>query len=131
MAYLDVAGALRDIFVAIYTEFRDLQGGQIRKAIKESFIEHGWDNPEAHLPDLMEPPFRRFVEILRADPKPDRGRRTLLQRLDELDNYGFFDQAESNESLWDSEQPIVIRIRTTQDDHLQKAFAPLVFYGLY
>ena len=131
MAYLDVAGALRDIFVAIYPELGDLQGGQIRKAIKESFIEHGWDNPEAHLPDLPEPPFGRFVQILRADPKPDRGRRTLLQRLDELDDYGFFDQAESHESLWESEQPIVIRIHTTQDDHLQKAFASLVFYGLY
>ncbi|MEO8497861.1 MAG: type IV secretory system conjugative DNA transfer family protein, partial [Planctomycetota bacterium] len=34
-------------------------------------------------------------------------------------------------SLWDSEQPIVIRIHSTQSDNLQKAFASLVFYGLY
>ena len=27
---------------------------------------------------------RRFVEILRSDPKPDRGLRNLLSRLDEL-----------------------------------------------
>ena len=39
--------------------------------------------------------------------------------------------AESRESLWESEQPIVIRIHTTQNDNLQKAFASLVFYGLY
>jgi hypothetical protein len=64
-------------------------------------------------------------------PKPDRGLRALLGRLEELTDYGFFNMAESLESLWDSEQPIVIRIHTTQNDNLQKAFASLVFYGLY
>jgi hypothetical protein len=34
MAYLDVAGALRDIFTAIFPELGELQGEQIRKAIK-------------------------------------------------------------------------------------------------
>jgi DNA phosphorothioation-dependent restriction protein DptH len=131
MAYLDVAGALRDIFVAIFPELGDIQGERIRKAIKESFVERGWDDPNADLPELPEPPFRRFVEILRAEPKPDRGLRTLLGRLEELDDYGFFDLAESHESLWESEQPIVLRIHTTQNDNLQKAFASLVFYGLY
>lgn len=51
--------------------------------------------------------------------------------MEELDDYGFFNQAESHESLWESEQPIVIRIHATQNDNLQKAFASLVFYGLY
>ena len=41
-AYLDVAGALRDIFVAIYPEMGDIQGERIRCAIKESFVEQGW-----------------------------------------------------------------------------------------
>jgi len=77
------------------------------------------------------PTFGRFVEILRADPKPDRGLRTLLGRLEELGDYGFFNTIESSESLWDSEYPIVIRIHTTQNDNLQKAFASLVFFGLY
>ncbi|HKZ85884.1 MAG TPA: ATP-binding protein [Anaerolineae bacterium] len=131
MAYLDVAGALRDIFAAIFPELGDIQGERIRKAIKESFIEHGWDDPNADLRELPEPPFWRFMEILRADPKPDRGLRTLLGRLEELDDYGFFDLAESHQSLWESEQPIVIRIHATQNDNLQKAFASLVFYGLY
>ncbi|MGE3540245.1 MAG: ATP-binding protein [Candidatus Tectimicrobiota bacterium] len=131
MAYLDVAGALRDIFVAIFPELGDLQGERIRKAIKESFIENGWENPNAALVELTEPQFGRFVDILRADPKPDRGLRTLLGRLEELDDYGFFAPAESPESLWESEQPIVIRIHATQNDNLQKAFASLVFYGLY
>ena len=131
MAYLDVAGALRDIFVAIYPELGDIQGERIRRAIKESFIENGWDDQNAEMAKLNEPLFGRFVEILRADPKPDRGLRTLLGRLEELADYGFFELAESRESLWESEEPIVIRIHATQNDNLQKAFASLVFYGLY
>ena len=131
MAYLDVAGALRDIFVAIYPELGDIQGEHIRKAIKHSFIEKGWDDPNAVLTELQEPEFKRFVEILRGDPKPDRGLRTLLDRLEELGDYGFFDRGEPRGSLWESEKPIVIRIHTTQNDILQKAFASLVFYGLY
>jgi DNA phosphorothioation-dependent restriction protein DptH len=131
MAYLDVAGAVRDIFVAIFPELGDLQGERIRKTIKESFVENGWEDPHTDVAELTEPQFGRFVEILRADPKPDRGLRTLLGRLEELADYGFFALAESHESLWASEQPIVIRIHATQNDNLQKAFASLVFYGLY
>ena len=131
MAYLDVAGALRDIFVAIFPELGDIQGERIRAAIKDSFVEAGWSDPNAVLSELTEPDFKRFVEILRADPRPDRGLRTLLARLGELADYGFFDLSESRESLWESDQPIVIRIHTTQNDNLQKAFASLIFYGLY
>ena len=131
MAYLDVAGALRDIFVAIFPELGDLQGERIRKAVKDSFVEHGWDDVNSDLATLTEPTFGRFVEILRAEPKPDRGLRTLLGRLEELSDYGFFSVPESLESLWENEQPVVIRVHTTQNDNLQKAFASLVFYGLY
>jgi len=131
MAYLDVAGALRDIFVAIFSELGDIQGERIRKAIKDSFVEKGWDDPNAVLAEMREPEFGRFVQILCDDPKPDRGLRTLLARLEELGDYGFFNLTESRGSLWESEEPIVIRIHTTQNDTLQKAFASLVFYGLY
>ena len=131
MAYLDVAGALRDIFVAIYPELGDIQGERIRRAIKESFLELGWGNLAQDLAALSEPLFARFVDILRDDPRPDRGLRTLLGRLEELSDYGFFTLAEARESLWESGQPIVIRIHATQNDNLQKAFASLVFYGLY
>lgn len=130
-AYLDVAGALRDIFISIFPELGDIQGERIRRAIKESFIEMGWDDPNADVAGLQEPEFKRFVEILQADPKPDRGLRTLLARLAELKDYSFFDLQESRTSLWESEQPTVIRIHTTQNDNLQKAFASLIFYGLY
>ena len=131
LAYLDVAGALRDIFAAIYPEFGDIQGERIRKAIKDSFVEAGWDSTNAPLAEIQEPPFRRFVEILRADPKPDKGLRTLLARLEELDDYGFFDLREAPENLWESKRPIVIRIHKTQNENLQRAFASLIFYGLY
>src|SRR5262249_13386639 len=127
----DVAGALRDIFLAIYPELGDIQGERIRKAIKESFIEHGWDDSTADLAKLTEPPFGRFVNILRAEPKADRGLRTRLGRLEGLGDYGYFNPVESPESLWEGDQPTVIRIHTTQNDNLQKAFASLVFYGLY
>ena len=131
MAYLDVAGTLRDIFTAIYPELGDIQGERIRGAIKESFLELGWDDPPEDRSQLVEPPFSRFVEILRSLPKPDRGLKTLLSRLEELDDYGFFRAAEAQESLWKSEHPIVVRIHQTQNDKLQNAFASLVFYGLY
>lgn len=131
LAYLDVAGSLRDIFVAIFPELGDIQGEHIRRAIKDSFVELGWDNLNADLSELHEPEFKRFTEILKASPKPDRGLQTLNARLEELGDYGFFDSGESIESLWESEEPIVIRIHTTQSDSLQKAFASLIFYGLY
>ena len=129
MAYLDVAGSVRDIFLAIYPELGDLQSERIRKAIKDSFVEAGWDrSPQNH--ELAEPHFVRFVEILEADAKPDRGLRTLLARLSELRDYGLFESADHT-SLWDSPDPIIIRVHTTQNQYLQRAFAFLVFYGLY
>ena len=127
-AHLDVAGSLRDIFAAIYPELGDLQGENIRRAIKESFREAGWTGSRA---GAREPEFGRFVEILRSEPKPDRGLRTLLARLTELEDYGFFDVGKTRESLWKSDRPTVVRIHTTQNEALQRAFASLVFYGLY
>jgi DNA phosphorothioation-dependent restriction protein DptH len=93
------------------------------------------DKPEqaldGSLEQLSEPEFGRFVEILRDNPKPDRGLRTLLARLEELGDYGFFAPGEARDSLWDSEVPVLVRIHTTQNDNLQNAFASLVFYSLY
>jgi hypothetical protein len=131
MAHLDVAGALRDIFMAVYPELGDIQGERIRRAIKDSFLEQGWGNPGADVSALSEPAFARFVHLLRSDPRPDRGLRTLLGRLDELADYGFFDPANAGESLWEGDQATVIRVHATQNENLQKAFASLVFYGLY
>ena len=131
LGYLDVAGALRDIFSAIFPELGDIQGESVRDAIKKSFIEEGWDSLDLDRDGLREPDFMRFVEILRSTPKPDAGLRSLLARLGELADYGFFARAESYESLWESQEPIVIRIHKTQNEVLQRAFAALVFYKLY
>ena len=131
MAHLDVAGAMRDIFSAIYPELGDIQTDRIRRAIKDSFVEAGWSSGIAPS-DTPEPAFKRFLEILRGEPKPDRGLRTLLARLGELDDYGFFDAgAAPRGSMWGGDLPTVIRIHTTQNETLQRAFACLVFYGLY
>jgi DNA phosphorothioation-dependent restriction protein DptH len=131
MSYLDVAGSLRDIFAAIFPELGDLQSERIRKAIKDSFVEAGWEIPSTPASQLSEPPFLRFLEILESDTKPDRGLRTLLARLAELRDYGFFAPAGAAMSLWDSQEPTVIRVHSTQNQYLQRAFAFLVFYGLY
>lgn len=129
--HLDVAGSLRDIFQAIFPELGDIQAERLRRAIRESFTEKGWDDASVCGPNLEEPAFDRFLEILRSDPKPDRGLRTLLSRLDELDDYGFFRVAETGSSLWDNSEATIIRIHGTQNDNLQRAFAALVLYSLY
>lgn len=129
--YLDRAGDVRDIFTAIYPELGDIQGERIRAAIKSSFIERGWGDPAADTSSLAEPEFRRFLEILRDERGTDKGLKTLLARLTELDDYRLFDLDESAASLWSNDQPVIIRIHKTQNDNLQKAFASLVLYGLY
>ena len=129
-AYLDVAGTMRDIFAAIFPDIGDIQGERIRKAIKDSFLELGWGERD-HSAPLECPPFKRFVEILQSEPKPDRGLKSLLARLGELDDYEFFKSVQDQPSLWESDKPIVVRVHTSQNDNLQRAFASLVFYRLY
>ena len=64
--------------------------------------------------NLKEPAFRRFLEILRDRPKPNVGLRNILERLEELDDYGFFTLNESQGGMWDNDSPTVIRIHRTQ-----------------
>ena len=130
-AHLDIAGTIRDIFMAIYPQLGPLQGGDIRKAVKESFDELGWGNPALDVDTLDVPAFRRFLQILREKPKPGIGLKNLLSRLDELDDYGFFDVRHSYGNLWESDHPTVIRIHRTKSDVLQTAFSSLILYGLY
>lgn len=129
--HLDVAGTMRDIFSAIFPEIGDIQGELIRTAIKDSFTEAGWGSTDTVGSELQEPPFGRFVEILRSELRPDRGLKTLLARLGELEDYGLFESSESHTSLWESESPTVIRIHVSQNENLQRTFAALIFYRLY
>ena len=98
-AHLDVAGAIRDIFKAIYPDLGDIQADRVRKAIRDSFVESGWGTADS-LTKLQEPTFRRFIEILHGDPNPNQSMRSLMARLDELDDYGFFHVVDSHGSLW-------------------------------
>ncbi|HOL96388.1 MAG TPA: hypothetical protein PLH79_18735, partial [bacterium] len=131
MGHLDNAGAIRDIFSAIYPELGDIQAESIRQAVKDSYVEKGWDNPDRDRSTLNVPAFHRFYEILRDTVKPDRGLQTLLARLGELNDYGFFHTGEPLGNLWEEKKLTIIRIHTTQNDNLQRAFASLIFYGLY
>jgi DNA phosphorothioation-dependent restriction protein DptH len=130
-AYLDIAATIRDIFMAIYPELGDIQGESIRSAIKESFLEAGWGHKKKIAEAHEEPAFKTFFEKLKSNPKPDRGLTTLLARLEELNDYGFFEMAENQQNLWESKAPVVIRIHKTQNDSLQKAFASLILFSLY
>ena len=130
-AWLDVAGTLRDIFQVIYPELGDLQSAHVWRAIKESFEETGWSDSAQNLSELREPEFGRFLQILRSRPKPDRGLKSLLNRLEELEAYGFFTAREDEGSLWSNDAPTVIRVHQTQNERLQRAFSSLVFYSLY
>ena len=68
LAYLDVAGAMRDIFVAIFPELGDIQGERIRRAIKDSFVERGWDNFSQQAAAPTEPPSRDFLKFCEQTP---------------------------------------------------------------
>ena len=129
-AHIDVSGIIRDIFMAIYPDLGPLQGAKIRTAVKQSFEELGWGGT-ADIESLREPPFRRFLEIMRSEPKPAIGLRNLLARLEELDDYGFFGVGTEHGNLWGTDRPTVIRIHRTKNDVLQNAFASLLLYSLY
>ena len=130
-AHLDVAGDLRDIFMAIFPELGSVQGGRIRTAIKDSFLEKGWGDGEGNPDELEEPAFQRFFEILRDGPERDQSAKRLLARLDELHDYGLFDIGSACGSLWDIQEPVVIRIHRTQNENLQRALASFTLYELY
>jgi hypothetical protein len=123
--YLDNAGMLRDIFAAIFPDLGDIQLGKIREALKTSYQKEGWGYEEKG----EVPRFRFFLDLLRKEPKPDMG---ILTRLNELDDYGFFNtKDEVGNSLLDGKLPILIQIHAARNEALQRAFATFIFYNLY
>ncbi len=127
LAYLDNVGMLRDIFAAIFPELGDVQLGRLREALKQSYLDQGWGPAQRG----TTPAFRAFLDLLRADPKPDRGLLTLLNRFSELDDYRLFDAGGALPSLLDQARLTLIEIHGTQNDYLQRAFATFVLYNLY
>jgi hypothetical protein len=129
LAHIESAGQLRDIFSAIFPDLGELQLEQLRSAIKQSFQEQGWGNTSPA--NLQPPPFRRFVDILRDHPKPDKGTQTLLARLNELDDFGFFSAETGGKSLLETAHPQVLRVHACASEAVQRAYASFVLYSIY
>lgn len=129
--FIDNAAMLRDIFAAIFPELGDIQLGKIREAIKQSYIDKGWRIDINDISNLEIPEFKTFYYLLKSNPKPDRADKGLLTRLDELNDYGFFDVTSEKSSILISDNPVIIRIHKTQNEVMQKAFSIFVLHHLY
>jgi len=129
LANVESASQLRDIFAAIFPDLGDLQLEQLRGAIKGSFQELGWG--AGATAGLQPPPFRRFVELLRQQERPDVRTQTLLARLSELDDFEFFQSEHGAKSLLNSTQPQILRVHASKSDAVQRAYASFALYSIY
>ena len=128
LAYIDSAGQLRDIFAAIYPDLGELQLATLYDAFKRSYEENGWDREGTR---GQTPRFAEFLQILQATPRPDKGTRTLLNRLTELADRGFFEAETLRPGYLDTSHPIVLRLHETRAMAAQTAFAAFAFYRIY
>lgn len=128
VANVESARQLRDIFAAIFPDLGDLQLEQLRAALKQSYEAVGWGGGET---PRETPAFRDFLRLLNAVEKPDKGTRTLLARLTELDDFGFFATAEGGASLLEGAAPRLIRIHAVANEVVQRAYASFVLYRIY
>lgn len=124
LAYMDNVAMLRDIFATIFPDLGDVQLGRIREALKQCYTDLGWSNASSG----TIPPFSAFFDILRAEPKPDKG---VMLRLSELADYGFFASTNGSASLLDTDDSAIVKIHGTQNELLQRAFASFVLHNLY
>lgn len=129
LAHVESAGQLRDIFAAIFPDLGDLQLENLRGAIKDSYKEQGWGNTA--VAGLQPPPFRRFVDLLRMQERPDTRTQTLLARLAELDDFEFFGAEQGAKSLLDSTSPQILRVHASKSDAVQRAYASFALYSIY
>lgn len=125
-AHIDVAGTLRDIFASIFPDLGEIQLEELRSAIRQSYDDLGWSRREGERP--APPAFRTFLDILRARAKPNQN---LLARLQELDDYGFFDGREHDVGPLADARPVLVRVHMSTNDILQRAFAGFVLYSVY
>lgn len=123
ISHVDRAGTIRDVFAGVFPDLGEVQSDKIRNAVKESYIEVGWETG-----GRTAPPFQAFFHKLRDEQKPNAG---LMARLRELDDYGLFCGEGDAPSLLAETQPTVVRLHTTQNEVVQRAFASFILYGLY
>lgn len=128
LAHVEAAGMLRDIFSAIFPDLGDLQREQLRTAIKKSYEAVGWSNDRVA---EEVPAFRDFLKRLHASPEQDNRTKTLLARLTELDDYGFFIAAHGEASLLEVTTPQLLRIHAVSNEAVQRAYASFVLYRIY
>lgn len=126
MAYIDVAGTLRDIFASIFPDLGEIQLEELRGAIKQSYDDLGWNERGTERP--APPRFRTFLDILKSRPKPNQN---LLARLQELDDYGFFDGDDGAPGILVDGKPTLIRIHLSTNEIVQRAFSSFVLYSIY
>ncbi|MBL9155173.1 MAG: hypothetical protein JNK37_22005 [Verrucomicrobiales bacterium] len=128
ITHIDCAGQLRDIFHAIFPDLGDLQLGALYNAFKAAYEACGWSRDGGR---GTTPRFRDFLEQLREIERPDRGTQTLLLRLTELDDRGFFDSDSPQPGHLDGAHPVVLQLHTTPSQAAQTAFASFAFYRIY
>jgi hypothetical protein len=126
MAYIDVAGTLRDIFASIFPDLGEIQLEELRGAIKQSYDDLGWNDRTRERP--QPPQFRTFLDILKSRPKPNQN---LLARLQELVDYGFFDGDQDEGGILSDPRPTLVRVHLSTNDIVQRAFAAFVLYSVY
>ncbi|MBB5030537.1 ATP-binding protein [Prosthecobacter vanneervenii] len=127
-AHIESAGQLRDIFAAIFPDLGELQLKTLYGSLKTSFEEHGWGGTKR---PTKVPAFRRFFELLNEQERPDSRTQTLLARLEELDDLGFFKAESGTRSLLDTTNPQVLCVHCSKSEPLQKAFASFSLYSIY
>ncbi|WP_245312440.1 ATP-binding protein [Rhizobium sp. R693] len=126
MAYIDVAGTLRDIFASIFPDLGEIQLEELRGAIKQSYDDLGWN--ERGSERSAPPRFRTFLDILKSRPKPSQN---LLARLQELEDYGFFDGDDGAPGILIDGKPTLIRVHLSTNEIVQRAFSSFVLYSIY
>lgn len=124
-SFLNNAGRIRDIFAGIFPEMGDVQLEAIRAAIKQSYKEVGFGGSQ--MPTVV-PEFSRFFDIIKESNRPPRG---LVERLEELSDYGLFRSNSGPSSVLDFHGPIVIDLHSIQNDALQGAFASFQLFNIY
>ena len=127
IGYIDSAGQLRDIFAAIHPDLGGLQLATLYEAFKRTYEANGWIRGTQG----NTPRFSEFLQILRSNPRPDRGTRTLINRLTELEDRGFFEADSPKPGYLDSQHPVVLKLHETRSMVAQTAFAAFAFYRIY
>lgn len=132
-AWIDNIGMLRDIFAAIYQDFGDIQTNVIREALKESYVRVGYGNPDASETKLQPPSFQSFYDLLRNDilRRDNRANQGIIARLDELNDYRFFQAGGEKPSPLYINTPTIIRLHGINNDKVQNALASFILFNIY